>query len=57
MLFRSKFSKSALAEQLFTLAAEAHRQGWDAEELLAAEVKKREKAWRKFERQNTLRQL
>ena len=54
---KQKFSKSALAEQLFTLAAEAHRQGWDAEELLAAEVKKREKAWRKFERQNTLRQF
>src|SRR5580658_447173 len=41
---KQKSSKSALAEQLFSLAAEAHRQGWNAEELLAAEVKKREKA-------------
>lgn len=48
---KPKPSKSALAQQLFTLAAEAHRHGWDAEELLAAEVKKREKAWRKLERQ------
>ena len=38
-----------LGRELFELAAYAQRQGWSAEELLRAETRKRERAWRKAE--------
>lgn len=42
--------KRATAETLFDLAASAQAQGWSAEELLRAEVQRREKALRKKEK-------
>ena len=42
-------SKRQLAERRFDLAASAQAKGWSAEELLRAEVKRREKAFRKAE--------
>lgn len=44
-----RLSKSALAGQLFALAATAQSRGWCAEELLAGESKKRERQWRRSE--------
>lgn len=44
-----KLSKEQVAQQLFALAAVAQGQGWSAEELLRAEIKKRERTWRKRE--------
>jgi tetrapyrrole methylase family protein / MazG family protein len=44
-----RLSRAQIAEQLFTLAEEAQRWGWSAEELLRAEAKKRERAWRQAE--------
>ena len=44
-----KLSKEQVAQQLFALAAVAQGQGWSAEELLRAEINKRERAWRKRE--------
>jgi XTP/dITP diphosphohydrolase len=46
---RGKSSKSALGRRLFALAREAQRNGWSAEELLASEIKRRERAWRRLE--------
>lgn len=43
-------SKSAVAQDLFALAAYAQSRGWTAEELLLAETKKRERLLRKRER-------
>jgi len=43
-------SKAKLAAQLFSLAEEAQRHGWSAEELLTAEIKRRERALRRKER-------
>jgi len=45
-----KLSKAALADQLFALAETAHGLGWSAEELLADEIKRREKKLRQQER-------
>jgi len=45
-----KASKAALADQLFSLAETAHAHGWSAEELLADEIKRREKKLRALER-------
>jgi len=45
-----KLSKEQVAQQLFALAAAAQEQGWSAEELLRAEIRKRERAWRKREK-------
>jgi uncharacterized protein YabN with tetrapyrrole methylase and pyrophosphatase domain len=42
--------KPALAQELFTLVAHAQGRGWCAEELLAGEVKKRERQLRKQEK-------
>lgn len=42
-------SRAALARRLFELAAAAQARGWSAEELLAAEVRKRERQLRKRE--------
>jgi XTP/dITP diphosphohydrolase len=47
-----KLSREQVAQQLFGLAAVAQGQGWSAEELLRAEIKKRERAWRKRESQD-----
>jgi uncharacterized protein YabN with tetrapyrrole methylase and pyrophosphatase domain len=46
----SEKSKSALARRLFALAEQAQSRGWSAEELLRAEIQKREKALRMKER-------
>jgi len=45
-----RFSKSALAKELFELATYAQARGWTAEELLADEVKKRESTFRRNEK-------
>ncbi len=45
-------SKSAVAKELFELAAYAQERGWTAEELLMGETKKRERAIRIKERQS-----
>ncbi len=42
-------AKAALARELFDLAALAQARGWSAEELLTAEIKKREKSLRREE--------
>lgn len=42
-------SKSAVAKELFELAAYAQSRGWTAEELLRAETKQREKVLRRLE--------
>lgn len=47
---RGRLRKKIIAESLFDLTAIAQRQGWSAEELLRAEVQRREKALRKKER-------
>jgi len=47
---KARLSKAALAKQLFELAAAAQTHDWSAEELLAAEVKRREKKFRSAER-------
>jgi hypothetical protein len=41
--------RKKIAENLFDLASTAQAQGWSAEELLRAEVQRREKAFRKKE--------
>lgn len=46
---RRRLTKAALARELFELAEWAHTRGWSAEELLATEVKKREKRLRRLE--------
>lgn len=43
-------SRAAIAKKLFALAGQAQLRGWSAEELLRAEVKRRERALRKAER-------
>jgi uncharacterized protein YabN with tetrapyrrole methylase and pyrophosphatase domain len=47
---RSRASKGALARRLFDLARLAQSRGWSAEELLRAETRRRETAWRRRER-------
>jgi len=47
---RRKSSKSAIAKQIFILAAEAQCRGWSAEELLGDEAAKQERHWRRLER-------
>ena len=46
----STAAKAALARSLYDLAAAAQSLGWSAESLLRAELRKREKDWRKQER-------
>jgi MazG family protein len=46
---QKKFSKTALARELFELANFAQLHGWSAEELLSAETKRRERALRRQE--------
>lgn len=45
-----EWTKEALAGELFALAQQAQALGWSAEELLAGEVKRREKEWREEEK-------
>jgi len=47
---KRKLSKTALAKELFELAALAQSRGWSAEELLSAETKQREREYRKREK-------
>jgi MazG family protein len=47
---RRRLDKGELAGQLFTLAVLAQSRGWSAEELLSAEIKKRERAFRRREK-------
>ena len=44
-----KTTKTALARELFELAAYAQSRGWTAEELLATEIKRRERQLRDLE--------
>ncbi len=46
---RRKLSRTALAGELFELASLAQARGWCAEELLAGEIKQRERRLRKIE--------
>ena len=46
---KRKLGKPALAQELFELAAFAQARGWCAEELLAGEIKKREREFRRRE--------
>lgn len=46
---KQKWSRPAIATKLFELTAVAQKEGWSAEELLRAEIKKRERVWRKKE--------
>ncbi|HEX3889801.1 MAG TPA: MazG family protein [Verrucomicrobiae bacterium] len=48
---KRKFSKTNLAIELFELASFAQSRGWSAEELLSAEIKKRERQLRAREKQ------
>jgi XTP/dITP diphosphohydrolase len=43
-------SQKAVAEELYRLAEYAQSKGWSAEDLLRAELNKREKGWRQAER-------
>lgn len=45
-----KPTQAKLAKQLFALVEQAQKQGWCAEELLRAETRKNERAWRKQEK-------
>ena len=45
-----KLAKTALAKELFELAASAQARGWSAEELLSTETKKRERQFRRREK-------
>lgn len=47
---KRRFTKAALAGELFDLAAFAQQRGWSAEELLDAKIKKQERRWRRRER-------
>ena len=42
-----KSTRMELARELFDLAAYAQAKGWSAEDLLRAETRRRERAWRK----------
>ncbi|WCJ60601.1 MazG family protein [Fontisphaera persica] len=47
---RRRQTRAALAEQLFALAAEAQERGWNAEDLLRAEIRRQERRLRQKER-------
>jgi len=47
---KGKTNKAAMAAELFELATQAQGRGWCAEELLASEVKKRERQFRRQEK-------
>jgi uncharacterized protein YabN with tetrapyrrole methylase and pyrophosphatase domain len=47
---KNSLTRARLGNQLFELAASAQAKGWSAEDILRAEIQKRERAWRKRER-------
>jgi uncharacterized protein YabN with tetrapyrrole methylase and pyrophosphatase domain len=47
---KQRLNQTALAGELFELAAEAQARGWSAEQLLSTETKKREREFRKREK-------
>jgi len=47
---KRRLTKTALAKELFELAELAQRNGWSAEELLCAEIKQRERTFRRLEK-------
>jgi uncharacterized protein YabN with tetrapyrrole methylase and pyrophosphatase domain len=47
---RRRWSKAALAAELFELTKDAQARGWSAEELLTDALKRQERQWRKLER-------
>ena len=47
---KRKPTRTALGEEMFELAALAQSRGWSAEELLSAEIKRREKRLRRMEK-------
>jgi MazG family protein len=47
---KRRFTKSAAAKELFEIAATAQSRGWSAEELLCAEIQKREREYRHREK-------
>ena len=49
---KRRLAKTALARELFDLAELAQAHGWSAEELLSAEIKRRERRFRQQERRN-----
>ena len=53
---KKQLTKSVLAKRLFDFAASAQAHGWSAEELLSAEIKKQEQAFRGAERARSPRQ-
>jgi len=50
---KRRLTKDALAKELFELASFAQARGWSAEELLSAEIKKREHQLRQQERRDS----
>jgi tetrapyrrole methylase family protein/MazG family protein len=48
---KQKFTRPALAREFFKLASFAQSRGWSAEELLAAEIKRRERVLRRREKE------
>jgi XTP/dITP diphosphohydrolase len=50
---KRRAGKRRIASELLSLAEEAQRHGWSAEELLRAELQKREKNWRRREPRTT----
>jgi uncharacterized protein YabN with tetrapyrrole methylase and pyrophosphatase domain len=46
---RRRLTKAGLANELFELVSFAQTRGWDAEELLSGETRKRERQWRRQE--------
>lgn len=52
-LRKQKLTKTSLSKELFELTSSAQAQGWSAEELLSAEIKKRERSFRKLEKEQT----
>jgi XTP/dITP diphosphohydrolase len=47
---KNKLARANLGKRLFELVATAQAKGWSAEDMLRAEIQKRERAWRKRER-------
>jgi uncharacterized protein YabN with tetrapyrrole methylase and pyrophosphatase domain len=47
---RRRATRAGLGRELFEWAAYAQGRGWSAEDLLRAELRKRERAWRRLER-------
>jgi XTP/dITP diphosphohydrolase len=50
---RQKISRSDMGGRLFDLVLSAQAKGWSAEDLLRAETRRREQAWRRLERKRS----